>query len=166
MTYYSPRTTYAQRGICYTDAMGKDRKTSEEIRQAIADRLRALREKHGYKQVDVAAVIGIKQGTYSNYESGKRTPGIDVIYKIAHYYGMTSDEFIAPCVELEPEYFFKEQGDQVLADGDDALIRYIEAPVPPLSRQVKEMLYHFTRLPMDVQREVIDYTIYKKGHKN
>ena len=59
MTYYNPRSTYAQRGICYTDAMGKDRKTSEEMRQAIADRLRELREKHGYKQVDVAAVIGI-----------------------------------------------------------------------------------------------------------
>ena len=40
----------------------------------IKDLLRDVRTAHGYTETEVAEKIGVKQGSYSQWESGRRIP--------------------------------------------------------------------------------------------
>lgn len=43
------------------------------------------------KQKEVAAILGIDQRVYSNYETGKRKIPVDLVIKLAEFYGVTTD---------------------------------------------------------------------------
>ncbi|MBS6367634.1 MAG: helix-turn-helix transcriptional regulator [Clostridiales bacterium] len=57
-------------------------------------RLKDLREDHDLKQKEVAAVLGIDQRIYSNYETGKREIPMHHMIKLALYY-QTSLDYLA-----------------------------------------------------------------------
>ena len=54
-------------------------------------RLRALREKANYKQQEFAKKLNISKSTYNNYEKGIRTPGPEIITRIAELLDTTVD---------------------------------------------------------------------------
>ncbi|MGN0994438.1 MAG: helix-turn-helix domain-containing protein [Butyricicoccus sp.] len=54
-------------------------------------RLRDLREDHDLTQKEVAAVLGIDQRVYSNYETGKREIPVHHLVKLADFYRVTTD---------------------------------------------------------------------------
>ena len=54
-------------------------------------RLRDLREDHDLTQKEIAAVLGIDQRVYSNYETGKREIPVHHLVKLADYYSVTTD---------------------------------------------------------------------------
>lgn len=54
-------------------------------------RLRDLREDMDLSQRQVAAVLGINQRVYSNYETGKRDLPLRCLLILADYYGVTTD---------------------------------------------------------------------------
>ena len=73
-------------------------------------RIRDLREDHDKKQIELANYLEIKQSTYSDYESGKINIPIDMLIKIADFYGVTldylvgrSDEMLAPVLVCDTE---------------------------------------------------------------
>ena len=57
--------------------------------------LRELRIYHDYKQKDISDYLSITSQAYSNYETNKRTPDIDTLYKIAKFYNITVDKLIS-----------------------------------------------------------------------
>ena len=54
-------------------------------------RLRDLREDRDLTQKEVAAVLGIDQRVYSNYETGKRELPSRLAVALADYYGVSTD---------------------------------------------------------------------------
>lgn len=54
-------------------------------------RLRDLREDKDLKQKEVAAVLGIDQRVYSNYETGKREIPVHLVIKLAKFYNTSTD---------------------------------------------------------------------------
>lgn len=54
-------------------------------------RLRNLREDLDLSQAQVAAVLGIDQRVYSNYETGKRDIPLRHLITLADYYHVTTD---------------------------------------------------------------------------
>ncbi len=64
------------------------------MRDELAKRLRALREKQREKQSSVASSIGITESTLSAYEKGTRKPSFDVLLKIAQYYNVSIDYLV------------------------------------------------------------------------
>lgn len=60
----------------------------------ISEKLKMLRERKGLKQNELADILNIQQGSYSNYERGKRTPDIEALKKIAKYYKVSADYLI------------------------------------------------------------------------
>ena len=54
-------------------------------------RLRNLREDMDLSQAQVAAVLGIDQRVYSNYETGKRDIPLRHLITLADYYHVTTD---------------------------------------------------------------------------
>jgi transcriptional regulator with XRE-family HTH domain len=57
----------------------------------LSEKLRTLRETHGYMQKDVAAKLKIASNTISGYERGLRYPDSKTLKEIANYYGVTMD---------------------------------------------------------------------------
>lgn len=58
------------------------------------DNLKAARIAANKTQKDVADAIGVAKSTYSQYETGKREPGIIGIKKIAKYLNISPDALI------------------------------------------------------------------------
>ena len=56
-------------------------------------RLRDLREDKDLKQKEVAAILGIDQRVYSNYETGKCEIPARLIVQLADFYGVSTDYF-------------------------------------------------------------------------
>ena len=54
-------------------------------------RLKDLREDNDLVQKEVAAVLGIDQRVYSNYETGKREIPTHLVIKLAHFYNTSTD---------------------------------------------------------------------------
>ena len=71
------------------------------MRDELAIRLRALREKRSDKQSSVATSIGITESTLSAYEKGTRKPSFDVLLKLAKYYSVSIDYLVGNEYENE-----------------------------------------------------------------
>ena len=54
-------------------------------------RLRDLREDADKTQKEIAAVLGIDQRVYSNYETGKREIPVRYVIQLAQYYHTSTD---------------------------------------------------------------------------
>lgn len=54
-------------------------------------RIKDLREDADLKQKEIAAILGIDQRVYSNYETGKREIPTHLLIKLADYYETTTD---------------------------------------------------------------------------
>ncbi len=54
-------------------------------------RLKDLREDNDLVQKEVAAILGIDQRVYSNYELGKREIPVRFVIKLAKYYKVSTD---------------------------------------------------------------------------
>ena len=60
----------------------------------LGKRLRELRKVNGFTQDYVASVLGVIRQTYSHYESGRRTPSPEAIYKLAGLYNISADDLL------------------------------------------------------------------------
>lgn len=65
----------------------------------LAEKLKQLREQRGMTQKQVAALMGISQQAYGQYESGTRLPKPETLGRIAAALDSTLDE-IAQCTDL------------------------------------------------------------------
>lgn len=58
----------------------------------IKDVLKSLRKSNGFKTMqDFCEESGISFSTYQNYETGRRVPTVEILVKIADFYGVTTD---------------------------------------------------------------------------
>lgn len=55
------------------------------------ENIRKLRTDRGLRQREIAAYLNIKQNTYSQYEIGSLNYPVDVVVKLAEYYGVSTD---------------------------------------------------------------------------
>ncbi|MBD1425689.1 helix-turn-helix transcriptional regulator [Sphingobacterium arenae] len=61
----------------------------------LADNMRYLRGRKGRSQQQLADELGITRTRYSKYEYGMAEPPIDLLIKIARYYGLSIDDIIS-----------------------------------------------------------------------
>ena len=57
-------------------------------------RIRALREDRDYTQTEIAKLLHVSQNTYSQYEIGTTRFPLDVVIKLAEYYGVSVDYLV------------------------------------------------------------------------
>lgn len=55
------------------------------------ENIRKLRLDNGYTQKQIAEMLGVSQNTYSQYEIGVLNYPVDVVIKLADFYGTTTD---------------------------------------------------------------------------
>ncbi|MBO4389037.1 MAG: helix-turn-helix transcriptional regulator [Spirochaetales bacterium] len=61
--------------------------------------LRQIREKSGYRQLDLAEYLGVTQVTYHRYESGEREPSIEQLKKLSAFFSVSIDSILDNCAE-------------------------------------------------------------------
>ena len=135
----------------------------------VPERLKELRKANGYTQDYVASYLGIVRQTYSHYETGKRTPNYDTIYKLAGLYNISVDDLIQFTVIAEE---LEEYSYSIPSPSNEDLSEYLDYLNNPsnskkfhlLNRYEKELLYYFEKLSEDDRREIIEFTKIK-AHK-
>jgi len=60
----------------------------------LGEKLKELRAKHGLTQATFAEIFNISSGTIAMWETGKRTPDIEMIKKIAEYFEVSVDYLV------------------------------------------------------------------------
>lgn len=60
----------------------------------LANNLRFLRTEMGMTQEEFRKIINVSRQAYSNYETNKRTPDLDILVRISLYYGISIDDLI------------------------------------------------------------------------
>lgn len=69
----------------------------------IAKNIKKLREERRLMQKEVAIAVGVHPSNYSKMEKGERELGIEVIDKLAKFFGLTIDELVHPTSKLPKE---------------------------------------------------------------
>lgn len=70
---------------------------------AFGNRIKGMREQRGIKQGQFADSMGISRQSMSNYESGKHSPDIDVIVKMADFFQCSTDYLLGLTEHPNPE---------------------------------------------------------------
>ncbi len=73
------------------------------IEQLVFERIRNLRIEKGLTQKEIAEMLNVKQNTYSQYEIGVLNYPIDVIIKLAKFYG-TSVDYLLDLTDNQTPY--------------------------------------------------------------
>ena len=60
----------------------------------LADNIKKLREEKGFLQKQVAAEIGLKPAHYNKIEKGIVEPSIEILGRLAKFYGLTIDQVV------------------------------------------------------------------------
>lgn len=63
----------------------------DETTLPLGERLKQLRQEHGWSQADLAAKIGTDPGQISRYENGKMTPSAEAVVRLAEVLDVTTD---------------------------------------------------------------------------
>lgn len=141
------------------------------INTTLGEKLRELRKINGYTQDYVASYLGLVRQTYSHYETGKRTPGSEVLYKLSGLYHISIQDLLQQTIEPDDtmDLIFPE----LTPSGEDlsGFLQFFNNPRNQKKYQLcttleKEMLYYFGQLSAEDKREMIEFTKIKaRKHK-
>ncbi|WP_326763482.1 XRE family transcriptional regulator [Streptomyces sp. NBC_01591] len=85
-----------------------DRKTNDDVLDAVGPRLRALRRDHGITLAGLAATTGVSESSLSRLESGQRRPSLELLLPLARIYDVPLDDLVGaprtgdPRIHLKP----------------------------------------------------------------
>lgn len=65
-------------------------------------RIRDLREDHDLSQEELAQYLNVHQTTYSSYETGRLDVPVEVMGKLADFYGTSVDYLMGRTFEMKP----------------------------------------------------------------
>ncbi|MFI8090764.1 helix-turn-helix domain-containing protein [Streptomyces sp. NPDC086080] len=85
-----------------------DRRTDNDVLDAVGPRLRALRRERGITLADLAATTGVSESTLSRLESGQRRATLELLLPLARTYDVPLDDLVGaprtgdPRIHLKP----------------------------------------------------------------
>ena len=68
---------------------------STDIRVLLGNRIRSLRRKNGWTQVEMADILGVDRSYLSEIETGKKDPSLRVLKTIADGFRMSLSQFLS-----------------------------------------------------------------------
>jgi transcriptional regulator with XRE-family HTH domain len=75
-----------------------------EHMRRFGEKMRVLRKRRGMTITGLAEALGYaptSNSYISEIETGKRRPKIDFVLKVAHYFGVTTDQLVQDDIELD-----------------------------------------------------------------
>ncbi len=129
----------------------------------ISTKLKELRKLHNYTQDYVASALGIVRQSYSHYETGKRTPNSEVLFKIAGLYNIPVDDLMQLVIDIDRNIYYDAPAPTKSSEDLADFIEYFANPISKKKYQYntileKELLYYFEKISDDDKREIIEFT--------
>lgn len=123
----------------------------------LSKRLKILRENCGYTQQQIADALNIDRSTYTYYETGKTSPDIHAIVKLAKIFNVSYSDI------LDDETPNSSVRDPLMKSmgrygGKNAYNIY------ELSKQEKRLIIYFRLLPAEARDQLIDIAHDLLGH--
>ena len=113
----------------------------------LGDRLRKLRENKDLKQKEAAVALGVSSVNLNRYETGKHSPDLETLSKLAKFFGVTTDYLLGrvdnPTDELVP--ITTEPLDQNATYMNDPVTDDIVDNLKLMSREDKETIRRLTQ---------------------
>ena len=130
-------------------------------KQLLAGKLKELRKAHSYTQDYVASALGIVRQTYSNYETGNRTPSPEILYKLAGLYNISIDDLMHLTIELDRNISYDAPVPTQSTEDLSAFLEYFNEPKNQkkyrfFNNLEKELLYYFGKISEEDKREIIE----------
>lgn len=127
----------------------------------LGKRLKELRIVYNYSQDYVAEAIGKTRQTYSHYETGRRKPSPETIYKLALLYNISVDDLLHLSIEFDKNVFYEAPGPSQGSDDLSAYLEYFNNPHNQKKYQYhsnleKELLYYFQKISEADKKELIE----------
>ncbi len=76
----------------------------------LAENIKKLREEKGFLQKQVAAEIGLKPAHYNKIEKGLVEPSVEILDKLAKFYGISIDQLVHLEGEVPKEVTVEDKG--------------------------------------------------------
>ncbi len=136
----------------------------------LSKRLKELRKVNNYTQDYVAEVLGTTRQTYSHYETGRRKPSTETLYKLSGLYNISVDDLLHLSVELDRNIYYDAPGPSQSSEDLSAYLEFFNDPHNKRKYQYntnleKELLYYFQILTEPDKRELIEITKIKAKKK-
>ena len=127
----------------------------------LAKRLKELRIVSGYNQDYVASFLQVARQTYGHYETGKRIPKPETIYKLAGLYGVHVEDIMHMSIELDKNIYYDSPA---TTESSKELSEYLDYYSNPDIRQKyrhntdieKELLFYFNKASLDDKKELVE----------
>lgn len=116
--------------------------------------LRIIRIQNGLTQQQIADVLGISRSAYCGYETGRRSPNLDILERLCEFYQIPYETMIGKIVT---DYVFED----IYYEGQEDT-RFLSQ----LSRQEREIIVNFRRLNKEDKAEAVNYFKEKLAEKN
>lgn len=143
---------------------------------SIGQKIRNLREAHGWKQDDLANETGLNRASIGNYERGDRVPPVDAAKKIADAFNTSVDrlisndfgDFLLEVLKRIPNI----NNDDDLRDlanlmeigeDDNFLIDLINGNTLPSKEEIKELAFWIEQTPGD-KNKTMEKMLFYAGH--
>ena len=132
--------------------------------------LRNLRTSHGYTQEYVASQLNIIHQTYSHYETGKRSPSPEILFKLAGIYNISVDDLLQLTIELDRNIYYDAPAPTQSSESLAEFLEYFNNPNNQKKYQYcttleKEILFYFEKLSEMDKKEMIEFTKIKARKK-
>ena len=137
----------------------------------LSKRLKELRTVYNYTQDYVAEVIGSTRQTYSHYETGRRKPSTETLYKLAGLYNVSVDDLLHLSMDFDRNIYYDAPGPSQSSEDLSAYLEYFNDPKNQRKYQYnsnleKELLFYFQKISDADKKELIEITKIKARKKN
>ena len=127
----------------------------------LARRLKELRKAHGYTQDYVAEFLGLVRQTYSHYETGKRSPNPEILFKLAGLYSISVDDLMQLTVTLDRNIYYDAPAPTQSSKDLEEFLNFLNNPKNEkkyklFSNLEKELLFYFEQLSESDKLEIIE----------
>ena len=128
----------------------------------LPQKLKQLRKVHNYTQDYVAEALGIVRQTYSHYETGKRMPDAESLYKLAGLYNISVDDLMHLTLQIDRDFSYDAP---TPTSSSSELSEYLEFYNNPANRKKymftstleKEFLFYFQKMSDEDKKEMIEF---------
>lgn len=130
--------------------------------ELLPQKLKELRRAKGYTQDYVASVLGVVRQTYSHYETGKRMPTPETLYKLAGIYNVPIEDLMQLIVSLDQTVYYDAPPSTQSGQELSSFLYYVNAPdnmkkLRFLNYMEKELLFYFEQISKEDKQDIIEF---------
>lgn len=129
----------------------------------LPQKLKELRKAHNYTQDYLADVLGVVRQTYSHYETGKRTPDAEALYKLAGLYNISIDDLLHLTIDIDRDVSYDAPSPTQTSIDLAEFLKFFNDPANKKKYMFntnleKELLFYFDKISEEDKKEIIEFT--------